>query len=91
VDDKRDRTDLFLLISSASIVVAITSRRIAKKRNEDTMEETMALHGKLTKPSEEVISLMCGIGKFESGRAEDLLPLEGQKSKSSLYGCKKDL
>jgi len=43
VDVKKDR---FRLISNASIVVAITSRRIAERRNEVTKVEMMALHEK---------------------------------------------
>jgi hypothetical protein len=43
VDVKKGR---FQLISNASIVVAITSRRIAKRKNEVIKAEMMALHEK---------------------------------------------
>jgi hypothetical protein len=62
VDDKRGRIDLFQLISSASTVVAIITRRIAKRRNDLTMEEMMALRGRLVKPSKEFKSSVCSIG-----------------------------
>jgi hypothetical protein len=48
VDDKKG---LFRLMSSASIVVVITSRRIAGRRSEVTMVQTMALHEKPVRPS----------------------------------------
>jgi hypothetical protein len=38
-------------MSSASIVAGITTRRIAKRRNEVTMVQMMVLLGKLARPS----------------------------------------
>jgi hypothetical protein len=44
-----DKKDLYRLMSSASIVEAITSRKIARKGSEGTMEEMTALHEKLAR------------------------------------------
>jgi len=42
-----DKTDLYRLMSSASIAGAITSRRTVRRRSEVTMEQMMALHERL--------------------------------------------
>ncbi len=62
MDDKRDLRDLFRLISSGTTVVAITSRSIAKKGKEATMDETMALHAKPARPSKMVSTFHCITG-----------------------------